>query len=521
MEFPVIASGVCGAAIRIRLPGFALHLAWARCVIEVHAHLGPARRCRQGDGGVERPTPNMALLILLAFVTPLLVIGPAHGQAPPLPEPVQNSPLSPATATQFNVRDEDGQPVVARLYGRQGDNTVLILPDGQLGIPNMLIPTKALFRPFTADELLPRLQNGPLRGFRVHRTPHYLIFYQSSQAFAESSGRLLEDLYRRLLDAFRKHKMPVHDAEFPLVAVIYRTEREFHASRPVEPEVQAFYEIYTNRITFYETSENDAHAPELSALRKPQTVAHEGTHQILQNIGVHPRLSAWPIWLVEGLAEYCATPSSVRKGGKPVWDGLGMVSGLHMATIRELEDPLEVAIRGNGAQVKSLIREPGKPLVECLVQKTRLTPTEYSLSWAMTHYLAFKRQDDFVAFLKTMSQLPPLVPRTPQDHLDEFQRAFGHDLVKLDKAIDTYLRKLSKQKGYDPMPYYAVMYEQALPGGLVRRAAMVSQSPQMIQQWVEEITNPQGAQPTWQPVAHPTRARALMAAEEWMKGYGS
>ena len=51
--------------------------------------------------------------------------------------------------------------------------------------------------------------------------------------------------------------------------------------------------------------------------------------------------------------------------------------------------------------------------------------------------------------------------------------------------------------------------------------AMVSQSPQMIQQWVEEITNPQGAQPTWQAVPHPTRARALVAAEEWMKGYGS
>jgi len=281
--------------------------------------------------------------------------------------------------------------------------------------------------------------------------------------------------------------------------------------------VQAFYEFYTNRIYFYESSELDENAPEVSALRKPQTVVHEGTHQVLQNIGVHPRLSAWPTWLVEGLAEYCATPASPRKGGKPTWDGLGMINGLHMATIRELEDPLSVAIRGRDAQAKALVREPGKPLVECLVRKTKLTPTEYALAWAMTHYLGFKRQDDFVAYLKTMSQIPPLEPRTPEDHLAEFRKAFGPDLVKVDKAIDVYLRKLVKQKGYDPMPYYTVTYEQPLPAGL-SRAGMVSQSPQMIQQWVQEISNPQGAQPTWRALPHATRARALRALEEWMKG---
>ena len=98
-----------------------------------------------------------------------------------------------------------------------------------------------------------------------------------------------------------------------------------------------------------------------------------------------------------------------------------MINGLHMATIRELEDPLSVAIRGDDAQAKRLVREPGKPLVECLVRKTHLTPTEYALAWAMTHYLAFKRQDDFVEYLKAMSQIPPLEPRTPEDHLAEFR----------------------------------------------------------------------------------------------------
>ena len=259
----------------------------------------------------------------------------------------------PSEPLRFRVRDEQGQPVVARLHGQHAGTTALILPDGQLGIPNMLVPTNEPFQPFTADELLERLQTGPLGNFNVLKTAHYLIFYQSSRNFAEASGHWLEDLYRRLLDAFRKHDMAAHDTEFPLVAVIYGTERDFRASKQVEPEVQALYEIYTNRIFFYETSEHDQNAPEVSAMRKPQTVVHEGTHQVLQNIGVHPRLSAWPIWLVEGLAEYCATPATSRKGGKPTWDGLGMINGLHMATIRELEDPLSVATRGDAAQTGS------------------------------------------------------------------------------------------------------------------------------------------------------------------------
>ena len=91
-----------------------------------------------------------------------------------------------------------------------------------------------------------------------------------------------------------------------------------------------------------------------------------------------------------------------------------MINGLHMATIRELEDPLSTAVHGRVPQAKALRREPGKPLVESLIRKSQLNPTEYALAWAMTHYLAVKREDDFVGYLKTMSQIPPLDPRRPR-----------------------------------------------------------------------------------------------------------
>ena len=76
----------------------------------------------------------------------------------------------------------------------------------------------------------------------------------------------------------------------------------------------------------------------MATLLKPQTVAHEGAHQILSNIGLQPRPCSWPLWLVEGLAEYCATTVNTKKG--IVWSGMGAINSLHMATLRELDDPL-------------------------------------------------------------------------------------------------------------------------------------------------------------------------------------
>jgi len=135
----------------------------------------------------------------------------------------------------------------------------------------------------------------------------------------------------------------------------------------------------------------------------------------------------------------------------------------------------------------------------------------------MTHYLAMKRSDDFTRFLRVMAAAPPLEPRSADDHVRAFRQAFGDDLGKLDRTIHAYLNRLTKQKGYDPMPYYAVLFEQPLANGLLRRAAMVSQSPQLIKQWIGEMSNPAAGLPSWQAAPFPSRARADLAVREWMQ----
>jgi hypothetical protein len=280
--------------------------------------------------------------------------------------------------------------------------------------------------------------------------------------------------------------------------------------------VQACYEIYTNRIYFYQQSDRDQQEPEVAALRKPQTVAHEGVHQILSNIGVQPRGNNWPLWLAEGLAEYFATPANTKKG--LAWERPGMINALHMATLRELDDPLANPVAGPGVSPKPIRRSSLLSQAEVLIRKTQLTPTDYAQAWALTHYLALKRYDDFVKFLKAMSQMPPLEPRTPEDHLAEFRKFFGADLARLDKKVDTYIRSDLNRKDHFPLPFYAVMFEQALGGSLVRRVAWVSQSPQMIQEQVQELILPQGGIHNWRAVRCPNRTRAELVTGQWIHG---
>jgi hypothetical protein len=416
---------------------------------------------------------------------------------------------------RFKVRDEFGHCVVARLHGQNGDESALILPDGQLGMTKRLIPTNEPFQPLTADQLQSVLLAGPYADYLLLKTDHYLIFYKSTLAFAQDSGRLLEDLYRGLIDTFRRKQFPVHESEFPLVAVIFATESDFRAHKQVDAQVQAYYEFFTNRIFFYQKSERDQMEPKVAALLKPQTVAHEGAHQILCNIGVQPRLAAWPLWLIEGLAEYCATTVSSKKG--ITWNGMGRINSLHMATIRELEDPLSNQVQGAVAPAVPDARQLSIAQSESLMLKSALTPTDYAQAWALTHYLAQNRGTEIVNFLKAMSQITPLAPRSTEANLGEFRKFFGGDLARLDRKVDEHVHKISQKKTYDTLFCYAVLFRQTLGNGMVSCKAYVSQSPQMIQQWVQEVTDPSGYEPSWEFIPRPTRAQAIFTAEEWMR----
>ena len=324
MELVLISSVGRGRAIRVHQPGPRYcrfsgcdpgywswpRIFWVSCrwAIEPEGSPQPANAigCVEGGSAIATEQGRQPSHQTVAPTVPTRPrqTSPLLPRRPPSYPPRPPEPSAPPPK-RFKVRDKFGNCVVARFHGEYAGKTALILPDGQLGTPNLLIPTDEPFRPLTADQLRSQCRKDPSPSINLLRTEHYLIFYKSTPAFAQESGRLLDDLYEGLLEAFRRNGFPVHDSEFPLVAVIFATDKDFRAHKQVDLQVQAYYEFFTNRIFFYEKSDRDKIEPKLSTLLKPQTVTHEGAHQILSNIGLQPRPSSWPLWLVEGLAEYC------------------------------------------------------------------------------------------------------------------------------------------------------------------------------------------------------------------------
>ncbi|MDB5352933.1 MAG: type secretory pathway, VirB10 component [Planctomycetota bacterium] len=486
------------------LPRFAIHRLPARkdlatsegTAMTAPLPEGPIQGCLEDEEPEAEPVFEEVAVPVQAAKTRNGPIGP--------PRPVMAGPR------RVRVGDEFGRAIVARIYGGP-DSRVVTLPDGRLGWPNGMVYTEEKFTPITADELTRQLQDREYKHFQVHRTEHYIIFHTCSAPFAEQSGRLLESLYRGLFKAFKECGLDVHEAEFPLVAVIFRNESEFREYKAVSPDIQAYYEVLSNRIFFYETRDREPESPEVAAMRKPQTVAHEGTHQILQNIGVQPRLARWPIWLVEGLAEFCAPPGTI--GGE--WAGFGKANPIHLATIKDLEDPMSLQGRNTALTHRRIARSLGHSTMQYLFHCDELSPTDYSMSWAMTHFLATKRSEGFAAYLRAMSQMPPLVLQTAEDQARAFRDAFGDDLQEIGKELH---RHMNGMKRLDTLPYYALTFEQPLGDGLVRRGTIVSQSPLILRQWLIQMAEGFEAPYIWESFVFTSRAAAFQAAEQWIQG---
>jgi Protein of unknown function (DUF1570) len=454
------------------------------------------------------PLPPASVTQRPRLITALAKWPPSQSVRSPKPL-VPKDDATPREPRRVRVEMEDGRVVVARVHGGEGSRVVL-LPDGSLGWPNGMAFTEEPFRPLTADQLVEALQNGPYRHFGLIRTEHYLVFHTSSPEFARQSSQLLESLYKGVVRKFRDLDLPVHDAEFPLVAVVFRNETEFRERREVAKDVQAYYEVLSNQIFLYETRDRDLEAPRVAAMRKPQTLAHEGTHQILMNIGVQARLARWPAWLTEGLAEYCAPTTTKGRD----WAGFAQLNPFHVSTLHELEDTL--ALQGRAARLirNQVGHAPGRCTVLELSKLDELTPTDYALAWGLTYYLATKRSDEFVSYLRLMSTMKPLAPDSRSFAETMFRRAFGDDMLAMGLPLRRHIATLPRP---EPMPYYAVIFEQDLGDGVVRRGTMVSQSPMVIRQWLDSMAEGFDAPWAWYPYSCPTRAAAFATAETWIR----
>lgn len=410
--------------------------------------------------------------------------------------------------------DANGVPVVGKLRVTVGENRIVMLPDGQLVARpvQQAEPTSQAFEPATKAALAAQLRVSQLSGFQTKETRRYLYVYNCSEPFAEAASRILETMFRGVAGYAQMQELPVVPPEVPLIVIIFRTAAEFQKFRRMPEDTVAYYDVISNRMVMYEESQLWRIKPELATAQAIATIAHEGAHQILHNIGVQQRLSLWPMWLNEGLAEFLAPTTTDRQ---LKWKGVGQANDLRMFE-------LEQWVKNRTAE------DADGQLVAQTVGAVRLTSTGYAAAWALTNYLARHQRAAFYEFVRQTSQLGPLEspgrvvpPGVLPDNVRRFKLAFGEDLADIERCLMLYLKQLPYVDPFADWPHFVAVV--AVPSGTrPRREANVFHVPEQADRWRREIVDqmPEPQRPSVQSAVHsfPNRILAETFARQWLLG---
>ena len=375
------------------------------------------------------------------------------------------------------TRDRYGNQVLARVQVNVGENRVVLLPDGQLVARHQreAILVDESFEKADMVQLGKQLLAQEFPGFRFKRTANYIYIYNTSENFATSTSKILEMMTPGIIGYMKNLGLAVHQPEVPLVVVMFKTEEEFRRYRKIPDGMIAYYHTLTNRVVMHEESRLNSIKPELALKQKINTIAHEGVHQLLHNIGVQTRMSAWPMWITEGIAEYLS-PTTTGKYMR--WKGAGQVNDFRMM---ELEQFLQVSTQ--------VTQSPGDWLTETILA-SRLDSKGYASAWALTHYLAKTRRTQFNAYMQDLQKLGPLdggyrvvgngtVPK----HRELYAKHFDADLAMTEMRLRQYLPKLPYVDPLTEFPHVTVMIGFTV-NGRFQKMGGVFHNPAFAQQWV-------------------------------------
>jgi len=413
--------------------------------------------------------------LLLTSMVWILLVSIASGYAqPPAPdrEPElivpKNGIVRRGDGRRVTVSNADDSRQVALVHAEVGDRRLIIRPNGRLDslLSKETESTNEPFRAASKEAIAAELKQNGFERFKSRHTARYVYVYNTSEEFCKGTSRILETMYPAIVAYFKRQKFEVHEPTVPLVAIMFRTEEEFQKYDAVPSGTAAYYSPISNQIVMYEQSRLVEVAPELAMKQSIGTIAHEGIHQIMHNIGVQERLSRWPTWTAEGLAEYFA-PTSVD--ARLRWKGVGMPHDLRMY---ELDRFLKHGSATRGE------------MIESTVGAVRLTSTGYASAWALTHFLASKRKDKFHAYLREVARLGPLEPRDEAhmgaDQKRLFTQFFGSNYGALEDDLVKHLKSLPYTDPVLNQTHYVVTLNTNMS-----RSVAVTASPAAVRQWQE------------------------------------
>ena len=481
-------------------------------------HQGPfgTNSLLQSDTSTYRRTNSFRLSWLLIVLTlfasngglALAADSPDEDAAPPqfqagdefiLPE----GDIRPGNGRKVFLKSSDSRKLTVGRIFVEGDKRYLVtMPDGSL-VSVTKDEVSITDRPFvvkSAEAMEKSLLSGRFEGFKSKRTKRYLYIYDCSDAYFKAANMILETMHPKILNFCKNLDLDLQECEFPLVVIMFGDRQSFDEYKALPRGVAAYYSFVSNFIVMYDDPVLSEYAPQYALKSSVSTIAHEGVHQILGNVGIQRRFARWPMWIQEGLPEYCAPTES---GKRVRWRGLGRVNHLRM---RELILYREYAKKKGGRKKQWFdLKE--------VVEAKGLTSLGYAHGWGMVYGLAKSRKtkDQFAALLRDVSKLGPL--EEPPEPGYYFRKHFGKDYKANAEHVVKELNK-ARKKYVDPIEnqtYFVAVIE-------TRRSyyTRVSPSVSMLRKWAKKASR-DGVQGTFRIEAFASRKQALVARDNFLR----
>ncbi len=424
---------------------------------------------------------------------------------------IPDGDIQPYAADHVWTLDEKGRGCVAKVHVKVGENFIVMLPDGKLvaRMADKVDPTDRNFEPADPETLAKEIINDRLRNFEYKITERFVFVYNTTEPFADVTSKVMESMLEGVAWYARDQGIEIHAPPVPLVVLMFHSQQQFHDYEPVPPGVMAYYDTLENHVVMHEDSNLAGFDPELARQQLLSTIAHEGAHQILHNIGVQQRLSLWPRWLGEGIAEFMAP---TKPGRQFKWKGAGKINDLRMFNLEVfLQNQFVTGFKGE--------------TIETAVAARGLNSTGYAKAWAITHYLAKERKEDFDWYMRYISKMPPMYGMTSENNqipanLEHFKKFFGEDLEAIEKEMVDYLSRQKYTSPFETLPHFV---GTATVPGIVgnRKHACFFHHPAMVESWQKTVwaTLNQGEKQsaTFELRTFPNRAKANQFIRKWMK----
>lgn len=308
----------------------------------------------------------------------------------------------------------------------------LLTRDGRLW---MFDPTKATefrklaapFRGYSAAEMRSRLSQELGRNFEITGTGHYLVAHAPGQR--DYWSRRFEELYRSFVRYFSIRGFRLKEPEFPLVAIVFRSQDEFvqysrSEGSPTSPNVLGYYSRISNRIALFDRGGGAADSSDWKD--NAATIVHEASHQTAFNTGMHSRFADQPRWVVEGLGTLFEAQG--------VWDS---------SRYPTKQDRYN---QGRLRQFKQYLpHRPADSLTAFIASDQPFFANinfGYAQAWALSFFLVETRPRQYCDYLACVAKRDPFSEYPPAERLADFTAAFGNDLRLLEAHFLKYMAAL-------------------------------------------------------------------------------